>query len=134
MPIITTTQTSSNYSIRPEMRFDTEYLRTIHGILKVILLVNCFKRFSESFCIIFSTLGSWVDQHNHHFSRDLVWCEWFFQLYNRYRLVVYSYNAGFVLVPRTWKVLHTSLASNWNRRDLSNLPALLHFFADCYFD
>lgn len=53
MPIITTTQTSSNYSIRPEMRFDIEYLRTIHGILKVILLVNCFKSFSDLFCSIF---------------------------------------------------------------------------------
>lgn len=38
--MVTTTQTSTNTSIRPEIRFEMDYLKSIHGMLKVALLVS----------------------------------------------------------------------------------------------
>lgn len=38
--MFTTTQTTSNTSIRPEIRFDIDYLRTLNGVLKIALLVS----------------------------------------------------------------------------------------------
>lgn len=36
----TVTRTEMHASIRPEIRFDTEYLKTINGYLKVALMVS----------------------------------------------------------------------------------------------
>lgn len=38
--MFTSTQTSTSTSIRPEIRFDVDYLKSINGLLKVGLLVN----------------------------------------------------------------------------------------------
>lgn len=36
----TVTRTETHASIRPEIRFDTEYLKTMNGYLKVALMVK----------------------------------------------------------------------------------------------
>lgn len=135
MPTITTTQTSSSHSIRPLIRFDIEYLKTLHGVLKVVLLVKSNK---SSFCtakhLLPSITGSWPYQHYHYKRCSVVWWKRIFHLNHRYRLVVHTDYARFFPVPRAWKVLHGSVASHWNWSDLHHHLTLLHLIADSSFD
>lgn len=134
--MFTTTQTSTNTSIRPEIRFSLDYLRSIHGMLKAALLVRTSvisllvgAKNKES-----TSTGTRNHQrHNNQRVTNFHRRHFVLQLGSWHWMVVHARHAHLVPVSHTWEVLHDSLAANWDRSDLHHLFTLLHRITDGHF-
>lgn len=124
--MFTSTQTSTSTSIRPEIRFDVDYLKSINGLLKIGLLVNNLMIVHHDDTKS-NFLGSWYHQRDLHGRHGpLGWCNRFLQLNYWSGMVVHSHHAYTVLLPCSWEVLHYSLASNWDRNHFNHHSYVLH--------